>query len=292
MTSRNRTLLVLAVAAVAMAAFVFTSSAQAAVIYESFSQPAGGLNGATGATGLSNWTSTAPNVIASPTLSYGILPNAGNQVNVPSGQGTGNASATTTALSGAGLLDNGATIWFSVVTTGATGSNQHSGFALGTAPIAPSFDGARLNGDAVGFYTRQNSVRAAVWSPGGNLLPDSLSGTLSAPAASTNFVVGKVEWGATAGDVETITLYTPSLADLVLPGTSVSTTVTGFDQTALNTISFASRQGAQSFDEIRFGASYDDVIGAGDTVIPEPSTFLIWSLGLLGLIGWRRRRTR
>jgi hypothetical protein len=25
-------------------------------------------------------------------------------------------------------------------------------------------------------------------------------------------------------------------------------------------------------------------------VIPEPSTFLIWSLGLLGLIGWRRRR--
>jgi len=26
------------------------------------------------------------------------------------------------------------------------------------------------------------------------------------------------------------------------------------------------------------------------TLIPEPSTFLIWSLGLLGLIGWRRRK--
>jgi len=28
------------------------------------------------------------------------------------------------------------------------------------------------------------------------------------------------------------------------------------------------------------------------TVIPEPSTFLIWAIGLLGIIGWRRRRTR
>jgi hypothetical protein len=27
-------------------------------------------------------------------------------------------------------------------------------------------------------------------------------------------------------------------------------------------------------------------------VIPEPSTFLIWSIGLLGLIGWRRRRAK
>jgi len=32
-----------------------------------------------------------------------------------------------------------------------------------------------------------------------------------------------------------------------------------------------------------------DVLG---TVVPEPSTFLIWTLGLLGLIGWRRRRTK
>ena len=131
--------------------------------------------------------------------------------------------------------------------TGASGSNQHSGFALGTAPLAPSFDGARLDGDAVGFYTRQGNVQAATWLAGGTLKPETLSGTLSAPQSSTNFIVGKVEWGATAGDVETITLYTPSLADLALPGTSVFTTVTGFDQTALDTISFASRQGAHIF---------------------------------------------
>jgi hypothetical protein len=32
---------------------------------------------------------------------------------------------------------------------------------------------------------------------------------------------------------------------------------------------------------------------AASEVIPEPSTLLIWSLGLLlGLIGWRRRRTK
>ncbi len=28
------------------------------------------------------------------------------------------------------------------------------------------------------------------------------------------------------------------------------------------------------------------------TVVPEPSTLLIWALGLLGLIGWRRPRKR
>ena len=27
-------------------------------------------------------------------------------------------------------------------------------------------------------------------------------------------------------------------------------------------------------------------------VIPEPSALLVWSLGLLGLIGWRRRRAK
>jgi len=31
---------------------------------------------------------------------------------------------------------------------------------------------------------------------------------------------------------------------------------------------------------------------ANAAVIPEPSTLAIWSLGLLGLIGWRRRRTK
>ena len=37
----------------------------------------------------------------------------------------------------------------------------------------------------------------------------------------------------------------------------------------------------------------DPILVAGPddfAVVPEPSTFLIWSLGLLGLIGWRRRR--
>ena len=34
------------------------------------------------------------------------------------------------------------------------------------------------------------------------------------------------------------------------------------------------------------------VAAAGGDNIPEPSTLLIWALGLLGLIGWRRRRTK
>jgi hypothetical protein len=41
-------------------------------------------------------------------------------------------------------------------------------------------------------------------------------------------------------------------------------------------------------DEFRPGNTYADV--TPHTVIPEPSTFLIWSLGPLGVIGWPRRR--
>jgi hypothetical protein len=36
----------------------------------------------------------------------------------------------------------------------------------------------------------------------------------------------------------------------------------------------------------------DDVVVSRLQAVPEPSTILIWSLGLLGLIGWRRRRTK
>ena len=280
----------------AVAATAFVGSAQAAlVIYEPFSQTAGLLNGKVGGTGLGNWTSTtgtSGNVIASPTLSYGILPNAGNQVNVPAGQASGDARATTTsALSDAGLLNNGATLWFSVVTTGALGANQHSGFAFGDAPLVPSFDGARLNGNAVGFYTRQGNVQAAVWSStSASLLPDSLSTTLATPQTSTNLVVGKIEWGATAGDVERITIFRPSLATLALPAASVTTTIAGLNQTAFNIVSFASRQGVQSFDEIRFGSNFNDVIGVtAAAAVPEPATA---TLGLLALGGLMMRRRR
>ncbi|MEX2213744.1 MAG: PEP-CTERM sorting domain-containing protein [Phycisphaeraceae bacterium] len=281
--------------AIALVAVFALSNAASAVLVvdESFSQAVGTLNGAPAGTGLQgNWistTGTLANVIASQTLSYGILPNAGNQVDIPAGQAAGNARATTTsALSDAGLLNNGASLWFSVVTTGASGSNQHSGFAFGNGFLAPSFDGARLDGDALGFYTRQGTVRAAAWAAGGGLLPDFLSaGSLSAPQSSTNFIVGRIDWGATAGDVETITLFTPSLATLALPGTSVSTSIAAFDQTTFNLVSFASRQGVQSFDEIRFGSSFNDVIGA--TAIPEPGSLVL--LGISSLAMLRRRRT-
>jgi hypothetical protein len=67
---------------------------------------------------------------------------------------------------------------------------------------------------------------------------------------------------------------------LALPDTSsVGVTGSPFNQTALNIVSFASRGGIQNWDEIRFGATYDDVIGAG--VIPEPSTFALLGAGAL-----------
>ena len=82
--------------------------------------------------------------------------------------------------------------------------------------------------------------------------------------------------------------------DLVLPGAPISTLTTTVDQSTFDTLTF--RRGDKPvLDEIRFGSSYNDVIGASDGPgdIPEPSTFLIWTLGLLGLAVYaRRRRTK
>jgi hypothetical protein len=106
-------------------------------------------------------------------------------------------------------------------------------------------------------------VSVASWNGGASSNGGGLSFDYSTPV----FIVGKIEWGATAGDDETITLYTPSTTDLGTLGTGVSKTAAGFDQTALDTVSFSQRNsgGTYSFDEIRFGATYESVIGQGSS---------------------------
>ena len=74
---------------IVLGAVAFAGSAQAALIHESFSQTAGGLGGQAGGEGLSgNWSvNQTVNVVGTPTLSYGSLPNGGGQATLSNGNG-------------------------------------------------------------------------------------------------------------------------------------------------------------------------------------------------------------
>lgn len=273
------------------------SANAAAVIYEPFSQDTSStiiLNGKAGGTGLSgNWTSTtggsAVNVVNPPTLDYGGLDNSGGQANLTSSGSTSAYITTTSALSTAGLLDDGATLWFSYVfqKTANGGSNEQSGFAFGTDRVTPAFNGLNMqnSGSGFGVFTNGSAVVASSWAGGARTGGAGGNNTLT--LSEPTLVIGRIVWGATVTDNEVLTIWTRALDDIdTAPSTGGSVRTSGpLDQSAFDTISFGQRNsgGIQTYDEIRFGASFASV-----SPIPEPTTALLGGLGLLALL--RRRR--
>ncbi len=264
----------------------------ATFIYESFSQPAGSLNGQAGGTGLNTWgDNQTVDVVTPTTLSYGDLTNTGGQVNLLSGSGVDAFVTTTTALSTNGLLDDGATLWFSFMyskTSSGGGSNEKGGFAFGTAPIDGAFNGTNMAGNGIGARILATGINAGTWSGSGNVT----AGTGTSIALNTSYlVVGRIQWGATAGDDETITLYLQDTSNLGTLSASIGTaTMTGVDQSLFDTISMTQRGsgGTVTYDEIRFGETFADVTPAA-APIPEPSSTALIGLGGLAFILRRRR---
>jgi len=250
----------------AMVLGLVASSAQAApVIYEPFAQAAGNLKGQAGGVGITNiWNdtdSTKIKVVIPGSLTQNEMITTAGQINIPNDSSIVAYITTSSALSDAGLLADGATLWFSIVfmKTNGNGSNEHAGFALGTDRIEPNYNGVRMTGGyGVGLYVKGTGVMPAFYD-GLNKAGSAFTVSYSTPY----FIVGKIEWGATAGDDEKVTLYMPSTTDLATLGTGKSKTYTGFDQTALDVLSCGQRNsgGTHVYDEIRFGATYDDVIG-------------------------------
>jgi autotransporter-associated beta strand protein len=256
----------------AVLGIAITSLTAAPVIYEPFAQAAGILNGKAGGTGLSgNWTTTtgtsAINVVTPSPMIFGALAMSGGHANLLRSGNTNGRVVRSSALADAGLLNNGATLWFSLVLTKTAGggSNEWAGFAFGTSHITSGPGVLTLQGgNGVGFRTRDTAVTVGTWN--GTTTPavgDSLALTYNVPS----LIVGKIEWGATDSDVETITLYKPT-PDLSSLGTGVSKTMPAVTQSAFNTISFSLRDvDPMNYDEIRFGATQADVMPV-DTVAP------------------------
>ena len=238
-----------------------------AVIYEPFAQSPGGLNGAAVGTGLTaTWsasTGTAAETVAAGSLFYSTLATSGNQASGPQAGSFARANPGTT-LSSLGLLDNGKELWFSFLykSTRTGGINDQTGFALGTDGINTTNVVPMLNsGNGIGVsIDRESNVNASVWA-GGPRAVDNKTGGI--PANAATLIVGKIKWGATDTDVETVTIYLPG-TDLALPAEkSTKSTAAAMNQSTFDTISFGNKGDAGAvvtFDEIRFGASYADVV--------------------------------
>lgn len=261
----------------------------AAVIHEPFEQPAGSLGGQAGGTGLNTWSvNQAVNVVETPSLTYGDLVSSGGQAELPNNSGVDAWVTTTSVLADNGLLADGATLWFSYMheKSSSGGANEKAGFAFGSERLDGAFNGTNMSGsgNGLGVLSTGTTAKAAAWSGGGQQSSAS-GGGHTITLGQSIFLVGKIEWGATAGDDETITLYSPSTSDLGTLGTGFSATMAGVDQTAFDTVSFTQRNsgGTQIYDEIRFGATFEDV-----APVPEPSIAILGGLGLFGLL--RRRR--
>ena len=191
------------------------------------------------------------------------------QVSPPNSGGTGSYITRTCALLDAGLLNDGATLWFAFLylKKNGNGTNEKSGFALGTDHLVTLVtSGAQMNGtgNGIGMYSSAKSIQPATWYGGG--APSVGTGTSFANYTNTVFVVGKIVWGATTGDVETVRIWTPNLTPLPRSeadlGTGWAKTMTGVDQTLFDVISIQQRQAGDTeyFDEIRFGATLADVV--------------------------------
>ncbi len=254
------------------------------VIHEPFAQDAGSINGqpasSFGLTG--NWIvgGGSANVVTPSTMIFEALEMSDGQVDLLS---SGNSNARVIIsddLSNAGLLEDGATLWFSFLFEKESGGgvNEHSGFAFGSSHLIVAHNGVGLDdeGHAFGFLTRNTSIRVTKWTGTSRQnAGNGGTGAFSLDDLNTpTLIVGRIEWGEDGDPAteHTITLYKAN-ADLTL-GTGTEWSVDYFDQSTFDTISFAQRNsgGAQTYNEFRFGATAEDVL---PVYVTPPSVTII-----------------
>jgi hypothetical protein len=268
------------------------SGPDSAVLYEPFDYAAGALGSASGGTGFSgNWSSSSATFVATSDLPYGDLPSTGNSIGNMAGGINRFGGARPVDLATHGLLADGGELWFSLIMgydSGGNRTNSRLTFVLGTESMSGgnfqyyyNTAGATGLGVTLGRFGSNGrivatQVRDSTFGTGfsGNVygtgqtitaVPDS-NGVLN---IDYRLVVGRITWGASE---DTIDIFLPD-TNLNL-GSVHSTLTVNVDQSGYDTISFA-RGDKVVMDEIRFGASFESVIGAGAPASP----YADWSGG-------------
>jgi hypothetical protein len=153
------------------------------------------------------------------------------------------------------LLKNGAELWFSIVHAPTTSSNASLVFALGDEAVA---DPHRIenNGNGIGFRIQNGSDLNAVTFKNGEFVRNVAKKRLAED--EPHLIVGKIEWGSTNGDEDTLTLFLPDRR-LKLRSALPKPIGATLDQSSFDTISLFGRNYGM-VDEIRFGGSFDDIV--------------------------------
>jgi autotransporter-associated beta strand protein len=239
------------------------------VIYEPFDMPTGALSGQAGGIGLGTWSGTG-GVVASGSMSFGSLPASGNKYTGTNNNYNVNWAGFSTTLSSAGLLDHGAELWFSVLLQPATSANDYGfvGLSSATGNLSANFGTVPAGANIMGIWLQNGSdlqlVDAVNGAPvgGRDKVIDNLS--LTVPT----LVVGKFTWGADGASNDTLQIYLPG-TNLVQPASPTGPTMTTvIDQSTFGYLGVWMRNVNSQVDEIRFGATYGDVIA---TVITTPA---------------------
>lgn len=253
----------------------------APAIYEPFDYETGlnvsGLDGGTGFTGA--WQSTRNNpTVAAPDRTWGDLPTAGGYARGAAWSGLVRPIGST--LADAGLLNNGATLWFSVVMDleSQNTTNADLNLALCSSQFVPNVFGDREkleSGEGIGVTHSRAVVQGVYWQPGGVREENNSTTTINPDNGTRALIVGKIDWGAGDTDSETLTLFAPaSDLEMGVPTMEAWSEIPALDQSQFDTLALQFKDQSQ-FDEIRFGASYEDVTG-GDG--PPAENFAITAI--------------
>ncbi len=265
-------------------------------IYESFDYPAGLLKGCSGnrEVGFEGaWDAHKDNAtITSGSLSHGKLLTHGGKFESGGGKVWGGARAIhPSALKATGLLNDGATLWFSAVVGYGPKANYkwdrlslalaNNRFDQGNATTWIADEGDQ-RGVGVGF-TMANHEAATIGGRvqathfrdvslrDGNAMPD-IHGSWDhrptlIPQAGHGLVVGRFTWAMDPQKPDLIEIFGP-MSDLELPGQPVSVLRAVVDQSTFDTLTIT-KSGNIMLDEIRFGPSYESVL-AGTKPLVTP----------------------
>jgi len=284
MITRNRARTVFSLAAVAMAILAFTATSADAtlVLEEQFIYEYSVLDTLNGGIGFDGpWVATKSHgrdyvvgmtefADAKPLnddggLSFSTLPVAGAALSRYGGAGRAEAHRKILAESQAALTKDSTTIWFSVLFAGPA-NNRGAMFIFGTQPLKHTdLHTMSAPGSGFGFSIHNPSdgpISAVAFNDSVDVTIESGVSYTPEPTTAISLIVGKINWKPNGTPDEYFLFNVTDLSTEPAESEAIaSITNLDFDQSAFNQIALCDGTNAVT-DEIRFGTTFADVIGA------------------------------